>query len=73
LNLPDVEEADNPRVVFEERIAMLRDFCKSLDALFESFLKSRTSSAWEGHTTTIRKWIQNSARTAQTLAEVAVA
>jgi hypothetical protein len=52
---------------------MLRDFCRSLDGLFESFLKTRTSSAWEGQTTAIRKWIQQSARTAQPLAEAAVA
>jgi hypothetical protein len=57
VRLPDVEDADNPRVVFEERIGMLRDLGRSLDALFGAFLNSRASSAWEGKTSTIRRWI----------------
>jgi hypothetical protein len=71
LKLPDVEEAENPRVLFEERISMLRDFCRALDGAFEAFLKVRTSSAWEGQTHSIRKWIQHSSRAVQ--AAVAVA
>ena len=55
--LPDVEEADTPRVVFEERIALLRDLCKTLDAVFESFLTVRASSAWESKTSGVRRWI----------------
>ena len=35
-------------MLFEERIGLLRDFCKSMDELFEAFLKIRTSGAWEG-------------------------
>jgi hypothetical protein len=62
LRLPEVEDAENPRVLFEERIGLLRDFCKSFDALFSAFLKSRASSGWEGHTDSIRKWIQQSRR-----------
>jgi hypothetical protein len=64
LKLPKVEGAENPRVLFEERVAMLRDFCKILDSLYGSFLKLRTSSGWEGHVTAIRKWIIHSTRTA---------
>ncbi len=64
LRLPEVEDADNPRVLFEERIALLRDFCKGFDALFSAFLKSRASSGWEGQTDSIRKWIQQSRRQA---------
>ena len=48
LKLPDVEEAETPRVLLEERITMLRDFCETIDNLFESFLKARGSSSWEG-------------------------
>jgi hypothetical protein len=57
--LPDVEDADTPRTLFEERITQLRDFCESIDALFATFLKVRASSAWEGQTGTIRKWIMS--------------
>jgi hypothetical protein len=55
--LPEVEEADTPRVLFEERIALLRDFAKTLDGLFETFLKLRGSSSWEAQVSGIRRWI----------------
>jgi hypothetical protein len=55
--LPDVPEADTPRVLFEERIALLREFSKTLDGLFTAFLKLRTTSNWESHANTIRRWI----------------
>jgi hypothetical protein len=57
LVLPEVEDAETPRVLFEERITLLRDFCKAFDALFDTFLKTRASSAWEGQRGDIRKWI----------------
>jgi hypothetical protein len=59
--LPDIEEADTPRVVFEERIALLRELCKTLDAMFESFLQVRASSAWESKTSGVRRWIMQTA------------
>ena len=62
LKLPDVEEAENPRVLFEERIGLLRDFCRAIDELFEQFLKLRTSGSWESHVGNIRKWIQRGTR-----------
>lgn len=55
--LPEVEEADSPRVLFEERIAMLRDLSRATDGLFAAFLKLRASSAWESQVGAIRKWI----------------
>ncbi|HLL89435.1 MAG TPA: hypothetical protein VK324_09035 [Tepidisphaeraceae bacterium] len=55
--LPEVEGAENPRVLFEERVAMLRDFCKAADGLFDAFLKVRSTGGWEGHTNTLRRWI----------------
>ncbi len=55
--LPEIEEAEDARVVFEERIASVRDLSAALDALFHAFLKSRASSAWESHTSLIRRWI----------------
>lgn len=66
--LPEVEDAETPRVLFEERISLLRDLCKVVDGLFEIFLKLRTSSAWEGQTMTIRKWIQQTTRPQPTAA-----
>ena len=55
--LPEVEEADSPRVLFEERIALLRDLSKTVDALYDTFLGIRASSAWESAAGAIRKWI----------------
>jgi hypothetical protein len=62
VKMPEIEEAENPRVVFEERIVMLRDLCKAIDGLFFSFLRLRASSAWEGQVGGIRKWILRPAR-----------
>ena len=64
LKLPDVEEAESPRVVFEERVAMLRDFGRSLDALFDTFLKARATSGWESYTGAVRRWIVQAAKAA---------
>jgi hypothetical protein len=55
--LPEIEEAESPRVLFEERIALLRDLAKTLDAMYQAFLTVRASSAWEGQSNTMRKWI----------------
>lgn len=71
LKLPEVEEAENPRVLFEERIALLRDFSRALDGAFEAFLKLRTSGSWESQTTAIRKWILQSSRTVNAAMAVA--
>jgi len=60
--LPEVTDADNPRMVFEERVTMLRDLCAATDALFEAFLKMRCSSSWESQTGNIRKWIMQNAK-----------
>lgn len=57
LQLPDVEDADSPRVIFEERINALRDFAQALDGLFDAFLKVRAGGDWQSITTKIRHWI----------------
>ena len=62
--LPDVEEAESPRVLFEERVALLRDLCGTIDGLFEAFLKIRTTAGWESHTSTIRRWIMKAEKAA---------
>jgi len=64
LKLPDVEDADSPRVVFEERVGMLREVSKTIDALFDTFLKTRASSAWEGYISGVRRWIVQTAKAA---------
>ena len=60
--LPDVAEADSPRMVFEERISMLRDLAGALDNMFGAFLRVRCSSGWEGQTTAMRRWITQSSK-----------
>ena len=60
--LPEVEDAESPRVLFEERIAILRDLSKAIDGLFDAFLKTRATAAWEGQTSTIKKWILQTAK-----------
>lgn len=60
--LPEVEDADTPRKLFEERITLIRDLTRALDGLYATFLKSRASSAWEGQTGSIRKWIMQSSQ-----------
>jgi hypothetical protein len=70
--LPEIEEAESPRVLFEERIALLRDLSKTLDAMYQAFLVVRAGSAWESQSTTIRKWIAATAPKA-VMASIAVA
>ena len=55
--LPEIEEAETPRALFEERITLLRDLTKTIDALYQTFLQTRASSAWESQSNNMRKWI----------------
>ncbi|MGD0390427.1 MAG: hypothetical protein ABSC42_15900 [Tepidisphaeraceae bacterium] len=57
-HLPEVEDAQSPRAVFEERVTLLRDLWRAIDSLFETFLKRRSSAGWEARTAAIRKWIR---------------
>ena len=43
---------------------MLRDLGKSIDALFDTFLKARSTSGWEGYTSGLRRWIIQAAKAA---------
>ena len=56
LQMPEVEDADSPRTLFEERITQLRDFVKSVDSLYAAFLNVRLSG-WDGVKVAIRKWL----------------
>lgn len=62
LQLPEIEDAENARALFEERIEMLRTFCQTTDNLFHTFLKLRASGSWESHTGKMRKWILTAGR-----------
>lgn len=58
LKLPDIEQADTPRTLFEERISLLRDFSRVLDGMFYSFLTSRCQG-WNTQVIQIQKWISS--------------
>jgi hypothetical protein len=70
LVLPNVEEADSERVLFEERIAMLRTFSSAIDALYGAFLEVRASSKWTGVKNGLRKWIQANSAPGRAVAAV---
>jgi hypothetical protein len=57
LKLPNVDDAETPRALFEARINLLRDYLYGLNGLYESFLKIRLSSSWEGEISKVRTWI----------------
>jgi hypothetical protein len=56
LKLPQVDEAESARALFEERVAMLRKTCAGIDALYGRFLADRRK-AWDGTVRGIRTWI----------------
>lgn len=69
--LPEVEEADTPRKLFEGRITLLRDLSATIDGLFGAFLSMRLSPAWQGATASIRQWIEKTAaKAAEPAAEI---
>jgi len=73
LKLPDVPEAETPRVLFEERIGQLREFGRLLDRIYDQFLQQRAGAGWEGVTLGIRKWITGSRRVNSRPLELATA
>jgi hypothetical protein len=58
--LPEVEEAQSPRILFEERISLLRECVKVIETLYESFLIIRVGSGWEGYVSTVARWVRQS-------------
>jgi hypothetical protein len=72
LKLPEVEKADSPRVLFEERITLLRDFMKGFDQMYDAFLKHRGGDSWQGQVDTMRRWFAGKTKaTQQAVAAVA--
>ncbi len=62
--LPDIEEADTPRVLFEERITYLRDLNRHISRLFETFLAIRLSSEWNTEVARLHDWIMRTGKAA---------
>ena len=69
LKPPDIEKADTPRVLFEERITLLRDFNSSFDSLYDKFLSER-AAGWTNTVTAVQKWIATTGRPSPTPAPV---
>ena len=73
LKLPEVEKADSARVLFEERITLLRDFVQGFDKTYDAFLKLRASESWNGYVDGVRRWMASKVRTATPVAAPAAA
>lgn len=57
VRLPDIEDADTARVVFEERITHIANITRDVFDLYRLFLKDRLSLTWVGHLGHIKEWI----------------
>ncbi len=57
VQLPQPQTTDNPRVIFEERTAQLRDFLDAVGASYTQFLRVRLSSRWPKTLAMMRAWI----------------
>jgi hypothetical protein len=56
--LPDITEAQTPREVIEQRLALMGTLSFALDQLYSAFLKQRTASGWAGKREAISKWVR---------------
>lgn len=63
LRLPDVEEADTPRTLFEERITLLRAFDTAIGSMFREFIIERFNG-WAAAVEQIQAWIASFKRAA---------
>ncbi len=55
--LPEIEEADHPRQVMEQRVALLGELSGAMDGLFSAFINVRFGGGWSTAVDHIRKWI----------------
>ncbi len=55
--VPPPQEANNDRLVFEDRIEKLRDLIEAIDGLYSAFLKRRFSNKWPTILNAMRNWI----------------
>lgn len=60
--LPEIEKADTPRQLIEQRFDHLRLLARTLDGLYQTFLQGRTGSAWPISREAIRDWIASRKR-----------
>jgi hypothetical protein len=59
VKLPEIQEADTPRVIFEERIKLMANMVKGFETLFQTFMLLRADDkAWQEVTKEIAEWIQ---------------
>ncbi len=59
VQLPPPEDVSGPRVVFEERIAKVRDLIDAVGELYIAFLKRRLSNRWPQTLSAMRNWISS--------------
>lgn len=57
--LPEIEKADTPRQLIEQRLDNIRLLARTLEAMYHVFLDLRTSSKWAGQRDQIRDWIKS--------------
>ncbi len=56
-------EADDERARLEERVTQLRHLLETLDLLYDTFNRDRTSDNWARELARIQKWLQREERT----------
>ncbi len=56
--LPDITEAQTPREVIEQRLALAGSLSFALDQLYNAFLKQRTATGWSAKREIISRWIR---------------
>lgn len=67
--LPDITEAQTPREVIEQRLALIGSLSFALDQLYASFLNQRTASGWTSKREAMSKWIKTRGNRAKTTAK----
>lgn len=68
MKLPDVEEPESHRSAFEQRIDLIRQFCRGLDGVYARFVGERMLLNWTETTNAIRRWIMINTSRRQTAA-----
>lgn len=54
-------EAEDERARIEERVSNYRDFCETLDLLYEAFLRRRAGRQWEEMNASMKRWVEGGA------------
>ena len=64
--LPDITEAQTPREIIEQRLALIGSLSFALDQLYAVFLKQRTASGWPSKREQLSTWIKQRGATKRT-------